>query len=153
MIYSVSFAVIAEETEATQTIEERVAEMLSKDRVPGELLVKFYSMEVKDLLLDTVDEVAAFENLCVTGGRLSIINAVNRLFSENRGAYSLGDVTGDGYITADDATLTRQFILGSVTLTNGQLTAADVNKDSVVTSKDYMMTHRFALGTFYFPPE
>jgi len=109
-------------------------------------------MEVKDLLLDTVDEVAAFENLCVTGGRLSIINAVNRLFSENRGAYTLGDLTGDGYVKSQDYMMAKRAVLGTYTLTNVQRHAADVNKNGSLDEQDYMMIQQFALKTHYFAP-
>ena len=110
-------------------------------------------IEIKDLLMDTAIQSAFLEDYCVCDGRLSIINAVNYLYSENRGAYTLGDATGDGYVTTDDSTLIRQFVLGSATPTNTQARASDVNQDSVINAQDYMMTRRFALGTYYFPPE
>lgn len=109
-------------------------------------------LEVKALLMETVDVKQVFTGKCVSNGRLSIINAVNQLYTENRGAYSLGDVNGDGYITSADATLARQIVMNAVTPSVQQLSAIDVNKDGTINIADYSLINRFVLRTNYFSP-
>lgn len=109
-------------------------------------------LQIKNLLMNTVDVIEGFQNKCVSGGRLSIINAVNYLYSENRGAYTAGDLTGDGRVTTDDATLARQVALGNTAPPAYILAAMDVNGDGSSNSKDYLMISRFANQTYYFPP-
>lgn len=101
---------------------------------------------------ETVDVKQAFTGKCVSNGRLSIINAVNQLYTENRGAYSLGDVNGDGYITSADATLARQIVMNTVTPSAQQSIAIDVNKDGTINIADYTLINRFVLRTNYFSP-
>lgn len=102
--------------------------------------------------MDTVDEITGFEDLCVSGGRISIIDAVDQLYSENRGAYTLGDLDGDGKVTMSDYMLAKRAVLGTYTLTAIQQNALDVNGDNQLDALDYMMINRFALSTFYFAP-
>lgn len=109
-------------------------------------------MEIKELLLDTVDEITGFEDLCVTGGRLSIINAVNALYSENRGAYSLGDLNGNGHVEITDYMMAKRAVLGTYTLSPIQENAMDINGDNVLNSLDYMLIERYTLQTYYFAP-
>ena len=109
-------------------------------------------LEVRDLLFDTVDYCTAFNNKCVTDGRLSLINAVNYLYNEVRPAYSKGDVNGSGTITSADALLVQRIYLGTYTPTPQQFDAADVNNSGTVTSADYLMVQRYFYQTYYFPP-
>ncbi len=109
-------------------------------------------LEVKALLMDNVKEVESLENLCVSGGVLSISNAVGALFSEPRAAYEKGDVSGDGQITATDYMMCKQVVFSSIDYTDEQFDAADVNFDGNVTAVDYMMLQKFIYGTYYFPP-
>ncbi|HAN20771.1 MAG TPA: hypothetical protein DCP51_03720 [Clostridiales bacterium] len=109
-------------------------------------------LQVKDLLLNTTVYCSAFDNKCVTDGRLSLINAVNYLYNEVRPAYSKGDVTGDGRITSTDYLIIQRIFLGTYTPTAQQLDAADVNNSGTVTSVDYLMVQRYFYQTFYFPP-
>lgn len=48
----------------------------------------------------------------------------------------LGDVTGDGSITIQDATLVQMYIALLESLTSQQMQAADVDKDGVISIKD-----------------
>lgn len=111
-------------------------------------------LEVKTLLLDTVDVLDSLDGKCVTEGRLSIINAINYLYTtENRGVYSLGDLTGDGYVTSEDYTIAKQIVLHTYTPSAAQTVAADVNHDGKVNATDYIMINKFVQKTYYFPPE
>lgn len=48
----------------------------------------------------------------------------------------MGDVNGDGSVTADDSLLVQQAVVELVTLTEEQFTAADVNEDGTVDAMD-----------------
>ena len=109
-------------------------------------------LEVKALLMDNVKEIEGFDDLCVSGGVLSISNAVGALFSEPRAAYEKGDVSGDGQITAADYLMCKQIVFSSIDYTDEQFNAADVNNDGNVTAVDYMMIQKFINQTYYFPP-
>lgn len=109
------------------------------------------------LLCNTVDTLPWAEDKCVSGGRLSLINAVEYLYTEQRprtypGAHSKGDITGDGYITEEDASLVKAYLLGTQTLTEAQVAAADVDNNGVVNALDYSKVKKFVNQTYYFPP-
>lgn len=58
----------------------------------------------------------------------------------------LGDVTGDGQVGLDDATLILKAALAIETLTPAQNTAADVNKDNKVDLTDATLVLKYALA-------
>lgn len=103
-------------------------------------------------ILNNVDQVSALNGLCVTGGRLNLLNVAIDLYTEFRGQYTLGDLTGDGYADSVDAELLRQYVLGNVTLTAVQLAASDINGNGIINSQDYNLLKRFSQQTLYFPP-
>ena len=109
-------------------------------------------LQIRQLILDNVKTIDGFDEYCVTGGTLSIINAINALYEENRGAYTLGDVSGDGYIDSSDYMLCRRICFGSLTPTELQFAAADVNEDGIVDSADYTLINRYVSRTYYFAP-
>jgi hypothetical protein len=57
----------------------------------------------------------------------------------------LGDVDGDTKITAGDATLVAKYALGSVQLTDEQLSLADMDGDTKVTAGDATLIAKSAL--------
>jgi hypothetical protein len=59
---------------------------------------------------------------------------------------SLGDVNGDGRITAADKELAQTFVLGTAAPTDTQKAAADVNKSGGVTSLDLTLIQRYLNG-------
>lgn len=61
-------------------------------------------------------------------------------------AYVLGDVTGDGKVTAPDATAVLRHAAGKVLLTGKFLLAGDVTGDGKVTAPDATKILRFAAG-------
>jgi len=110
-------------------------------------------LEVKELLMSTVNEIDGFDAYCVSGGALSIKNAIIALYQdEERGAYSKGDLDGDGIIDMFDYAICKQITMDSIVPTAQQLYAADVNKDDVVDVFDYMQIKQFCNRQFYFSP-
>ena len=108
--------------------------------------------QVKGLVLSTVDAVTALENSCVSGGRLSLANITDSLFTIQRPAYSKGDVNGDGYITSADYTMCQEIVLGLITPSAQSLYAADVREDGVVNAMDYIMIKRHEMKIVYIHP-
>ena len=51
----------------------------------------------------------------------------------------LGDVKGDGLVKSKDYMMIKNYIMGTLELSEAEKKAADVNKDGEIKSKDYMM--------------
>lgn len=51
----------------------------------------------------------------------------------------LGDVNGDGLVKSKDYMMIKNYIMGTLELSEAEKKAADVNKDGEIKSKDYMM--------------
>ena len=109
-------------------------------------------LEVRDLILENPETLTGFDNYCVSGGTLSINNAIEALFQENRGAYTKGDVDGDGYVDQYDYIACRRIYFGTLTPTEPQLDAADVNGDGEVDTLDVNMISRYYDRILYFAP-
>jgi len=109
-------------------------------------------LQIRQLLLDNVDVLNGFDEYCVTGGTLSIRKAVNALYAENRGAYTKGDVTGDGYVDQYDYIACRRIYFETLTPTTQQIDAADVDNSGEVDPVDVSMINRYYFKTLYFPP-
>ena len=77
----------------------------------------------------------------------------NQLYTENRGAYTLGDLDGNGTVTSSDANIVRQIHMQTITPTEQQSSAADINGDGRVNLLDYALITQFVNKTAYFPPE
>ncbi len=58
----------------------------------------------------------------------------------------VGDVSGDGQIKSKDYMMIKNYIMGTLTLTDLEKIAADVSKDSDIKSKDYMMIKNHIMG-------
>ena len=56
----------------------------------------------------------------------------------------MGDVSGDGEVSAHDASLILRYIVGKITLSDLQLIAADVSGQSGVTAYDVALILQFA---------
>ena len=75
-------------------------------------------------------------------------------FEKTSAAGLLGDVNGDGKITAKDAALLYAYINGRTTLTDEQLALCDVSGDGKVTAKDAALIYAFVNGRITkFPAE
>ncbi len=53
-----------------------------------------------------------------------------------------GDVDNDGVVTANDAHLVAQHIVGAITLVGADFEAADMNSDGLVNSADLLLIDR-----------
>ena len=75
-------------------------------------------------------------------------------FEKTSAAGLLGDVNGDGKVTAKDAALLYAYINGRTTLTDEQLALCDVSGDGKVTAKDAALIYAFVNGRITkFPAE
>lgn len=54
----------------------------------------------------------------------------------NEGVSAMGDVNGDGSITAQDASLILQYVAGKIALSASVISVADVNADGSITAQD-----------------
>ena len=69
-------------------------------------------------------------------------------------SYALGDVNGDGKISAKDAALLYAYVNGRTTLTAEQLSRCDVSGDGKVTAKDAALIYSYVNGRItVFPAE
>lgn len=65
-----------------------------------------------------------------------------------------GDVSGDGFIKADDALLALQASVGKITLSKKQTLAADVDNSSNITATDALLILQYSVGKLtVFPAE
>ncbi|MCX6356097.1 MAG: cohesin domain-containing protein, partial [Candidatus Aureabacteria bacterium] len=60
--------------------------------------------------------------------------------------YILGDVNGDGHVSASDAALAMQISVGNVSPTALQMDAGDINCDGRIDSADVVLIMRIAVG-------
>lgn len=109
-------------------------------------------LEVKQLLLDTVDPIEALEDKCVTGGRLAVDKAVSALYDASRPAFSNGDSNGSGNIDAIDYMIIKRTALGTYTPSLNERSGADADGNGQIDVLDYMMVKRHYLRSFYIPP-
>ena len=109
-------------------------------------------IQIKQYLIDNVTPVDGFDQLCVAGGILNISATVLAIYNENRGAYSRGDVNGNGTIDPNDYLIAKRAYLGTYTPTAAEIDIMDINRNGVVDSKDYLYIQRYYFRTYYFPP-
>lgn len=81
------------------------------------------------------------------------LNTVDFFVTEPE-AELIGDVDGDGEVTAADALLALRYVMGLAELDEAQLAQADVNGDGEVTIVDSLLIQRYAMGVIEsFPVE
>lgn len=74
------------------------------------------------------------------------------LFTYNsKAAFSIGDVNGDGKISANDYNLVKKSILGISSLTGDNRTRADINFDNKISSQDYILIKKIMLNQISVP--
>ncbi len=59
----------------------------------------------------------------------------------------LGDVNGDGEITAGDYVNVKNYIMGTVTISENNKLGADVNQDGKITAGDYVVIKNYIMGS------
>ena len=58
----------------------------------------------------------------------------------------MGDVTGDGKITVEDATLIQKYIAALANMSSQQMQAADVDNNGEINIKDATEIQKYAAG-------
>lgn len=81
-----------------------------------------------------------------------IIHHATKLTNESYANCALGDVDGDGYISAGDALLVIQSMTDKDLLFENQMLHADVNKDGKVDSSDALILLRYSIGEIHTIP-
>ena len=109
-------------------------------------------LQVKQLLMNTVDTSTAFSGKCVSGGRLNVNNAVDYLYAEQRPIYSVGDVTGDGYITIADYNAISDCIAHTISFNAQQTAAGDLDGSGSITTTDLLKLAGYINKLTYFAP-
>lgn len=138
-----SYSTFSETSAATPHVAAALALLMSKatHKTP---------LQIRQLLLDNINP--GFEGYCSSGGTLSIRNAISALYTENRGAYTKGDISGDGHIDAVDYLICKRIALGTYAPSAVEASAADIDGSDTVDSIDYTLVNRYWQGTYYFPP-
>ncbi len=95
-----------------------------------------YALELKQLILDSVDPLPDLQDITVTGGRLNVFNAVANMIDSS---WSPGDVNGDDAVNVIDIVLTANFILGFDEPTPAQFSAGDMNADGELSILDIQL--------------
>lgn len=157
-----------------QTVEERVTEMLAKDRLPGMLFIIFRddaTREEVERMLESYDIPVSDDALSAYfdgGFCVSVDVGEERIFDvlvallqdelvKEAGPdyvapmpieYRRGDVDVDGDVDAFDYMMLKRSILHTFKLTGVGELCADANGDGEVDANDYMMVKRHVLGTF-----
>jgi hypothetical protein len=72
--------------------------------------------------------------------RQAIIDVITTL------GVSPGDVSGNGTVSAYDAAMVLQYVVGLITLTDTQIEAADVSKNGTVSAYDAALILQYVLG-------
>ena len=91
--------------------------------------------EVKDILLDTVDEVEALDGYCVTGGRLNVYKALYRASLHGKsGGFTIKDDSGEPVARFSDSG--DLFLAGTLTEDGGQGDRPEATADDEFIVKD-----------------
>lgn len=92
------------------------------------------------------------KQVCGIGTTQQKQNSRRYYHNENRGAYSRGDVNGNGTIDPNDYLIAKRAYLGTYTPTAAEIDIMDINRNGVVDSNDYLYIQRYYFRTYYFPP-
>ncbi|MBC8231712.1 hypothetical protein H8E77_19350 [bacterium] len=132
---------------------ENIQVELRKDALDGELLGEFQIeklgkdvFEDKSVVLDKKD--CGIEHYVVVDAVATIeeFNEDNNVASVTIPRILLGDVSGNDQITAYDASLVLQYVVGLIDLPGEQKEAADVTGDRTVTALDAALILQYTVG-------
>jgi subtilisin family serine protease len=109
---------------------------------------EFTTLQIKETILDTVDQKSSLTGKVLTGGRLNAQAALQQVYipAEVNGPIIYGDINGDGNVNAGDVILILRYIVGLKTLNEQQLSAADVSGSGVVGTEDVVLLLRYIVG-------
>lgn len=99
------------------------------------------AVEIKEIIMETVDVVPALSGKCVSGGRVNAFNAVMAA-----GGFILGDIDCSGTVDSTDSRLAMRYAVGLETFTKLQMVLADMDANGCVDSSDSRLIERLALG-------
>lgn len=80
-----------------------------------------------------------------TGYKLNILKSDNKTIEKTYTLIKVGDVNGDGNITASDYVLIKNYIMENKVLTEAGKNGADVNNDTKITSGDYVKIKNYIM--------
>ncbi len=103
------------------------------------------ALELKQIILDTVDILPTLADVTVSGGRLNLYNAVLAATTLG-GALVPGDINQDDVIDILDIMLIVGFITGNQTPSPQQAIAADYNNDGIINVVDIILILNFIIG-------
>ncbi|NOZ08621.1 MAG: S8 family serine peptidase [FCB group bacterium] len=103
------------------------------------------ALELKQVILETVDSLPTLEGVTVSGGRLNLYNAVFAA-STLGGTFQAGDINQDDVIDILDIMLIVGFITGTQTPTPQQAAAADFNNDGIINIVDIILILNLIIG-------
>ncbi len=107
---------------------------------------------LKDVYYAGTEEQWNKENIFDGNGYLDYLDSVNIHFNSNTNdnsnvsKTSIGDLSGDGKISTDDALITLKQVVGLVELTPEQQKLADIDKNGIVDSSDALEILKFVVG-------
>ncbi len=109
---------------------------------------EFTALQIKETILDNVDQKASLEGKLLTGGRLNAQASLQQAYNpaSSNGPVIYGDVNGDGKVNAGDAILVLRHIVGLITMSEGQQLAADVSGNGTIGTEDVILLLRYIVG-------
>lgn len=120
-----------------QTVTYGYLRIRSNQQVGENIMFKAYKKSTNRELAIEHDPIV-FGNLTVLGFPSSPILLVVNLI--------LGDVNGDGDVTAQDASLVLQAVAGKIEFSAEQRKVADVNEDGEITAQDASLILQYVAG-------
>lgn len=110
------------------------------NNILNQLKVTNYSItDLSNKVLDKEKEIIA------TGYKFNILKEDNKTIEKTYTLIKIGDVNGDGKITASDYVLIKNYIMENKKLTESGMQGADVNNDSKITSGDYVRIKNYIM--------
>lgn len=104
-----------------------------------------YEIEETNIMVSPDTLVTDFPNAVLEGEVLGT-GAKITIGEKEYTVIMLGDVSGDGQIKSKDYMMIKNYIMGTLKLSDIEQRAADVSKDAAIKSKDYMMMKNHIMG-------
>lgn len=108
------------------------------------LVVNQEAMEATELAAAVLDPRAVIADGAVGTGLSIAVAATNCTYT----VCVVGDMNGDGMVTAIDYLMLKRSVLGTYTSDGAQTIAGNIDGSAATDSTDYLMLKRYVLGTF-----